>query len=339
MKYFKSGAAKEKTVFQRLNEFLFLYLIERNQEKIISMATEDFFAAGLASGHVIKSRKELNEIWNLEKDGYVNVTDYEILDFAMVFRGALYAECFCTVQLRRKSAVIENGPCCFNITAGFQKEGDQYLLSLLFLSRPYLPEAFFEKIWGEYRTNLGLPDQSQYASQDLILSMLNDAARDPLTGVYNRRSGEALIQKALTGEITYVFLVLDIDHFKEINDIYGHQEGDRVLQYTVDLMQHSFRGSDIIFRLGGDEFVIFAYPCSDPEVLERKLRRINQQYQREMERNYKESGSSLSFGGVCGEGATSFQELYRRADRVLYEVKHSARQRQMIQKIKDISKS
>ncbi len=271
----------------------------------------------------------------------INVTagffkEEEQYRLSLLFLSEAYLPCFGTIWIHKKSAGRCDGPYCINVTAGFFKEEEQYRLSLLFLSEAYLPEEFFDKIFREYKNNSYELDQPGYEAQDVFLTMLNDAVRDPLTGVYNRRSGEALIQKALDDETSYVFLVLDIDHFKEINDIYGHQEGDKVLQYTVQLMRNSFRGSDIIFRLGGDEFVIFAYPCNDLRIMEEKLQKMNAEYEKEIETYYTKSQSSLSFGGVFGSGRISFQKLYKKADQVLYGVKHSQDQNQMIRKIETI---
>lgn len=330
---YKMDIIDQNTVFNALNDFFFTYFIERDKEKILSIITDDFFAVGLDRDHEIKSKEQMRQFLESEQKDFCDVIDYEMKNFTMVLRQKIFIECFCTVIIRKINGIMHNCPYCVNVTAGFIKDRDKYYLSLLSVSEAYLSEEFFSRMFGEYKTDSYVSDQSRYAAQDMFLNMLNDAVTDPLTGIYNRRSGEALIQKALARETSFVFLVLDIDHFKEINDIYGHQEGDRILQYTVNLMRRSFRGSDIIFRLGGDEFVIFAYPCDDPKVMERKLEKMNLEYQKEIKMHYKESQSSLSFGGVCGEGEISFQTLYQKADSVLYEVKHSKQHRQMIRRI------
>lgn len=336
MGYYRSEITDEDIVFQKLNEILFSYFIENDFQKILPQITDDFFAVGMMGETVIQGKKEAAQKGLSKEEVFGMITDYEIKNFTAVCRQEKFIECFGTVWIYKKSVGRCDGPYCINVTAGFFKEKEQYRLSLLFLSEAYLPEEFFDKIFREYKNDSYELDQTGYEAQDIFLTMLNDAVRDPLTGVYNRRSGEALIQKALDDETSYVFLVLDIDHFKEINDIYGHQEGDKVLQYTVRLMRNAFRGSDIIFRLGGDEFVIFAYPCNDQSVMEEKLQKMNAEYEKEIETYYTKSQSSLSFGGVFGAGRISFQTLYKKADQVLYEVKHSQDQSQMIRKIEMI---
>jgi len=86
------------------------------------------------------------------------------------------------------------------------------------------------------------------------------ATRDPLTGVYNRRYFNEVIEQELVRSRRYEhpigFLMIDIDRFKEINDRFGHQMGDRVLKAVADLLVAQVRESDIVVRYGGDEFLI-----------------------------------------------------------------------------------
>lgn len=148
-----------------------------------------------------------------------------------------------------------------------------------------------------------------------------EAKKDILTGLYNRNGGENLIVRALHKNQSYIFIIMDIDNFKNINDIYGHHEGDVMLKYVADLMISFFRSTDIILRLGGDEFVLFACPCNNSFIIEEKLKMINDIYIRKVQREYPLSKSSLSFGGIKGSDTTSFLSLYKKADRILYDVK------------------
>lgn len=84
---------------------------------------------------------------------------------------------------------------------------------------------------------------------------------DYLTGLYNRRQLDQYLQRAIR-EITHkellLMIMMDIDRFKEINDTYGHIEGDKALKHTADLLNTTFRSDDFISRYAGDEFVIIA---------------------------------------------------------------------------------
>ena len=161
--------------------------------------------------------------------------------------------------------------------------------------------------------------------------LLWEARMDPLTGLYNRRGGIEAIEKALESGKPWLLLLLDIDFFKQVNDLYGHQEGDAILCYVAQLLKSSFRGSDILVRMGGDEFVAFLQPCGDPEAIQRKLEKIGRLYQEKVQAHCPLSGSTLSFGGLYGSGTASFSALCREADQLLYMCKQDGRGRYQLQ--------
>jgi diguanylate cyclase (GGDEF)-like protein len=84
----------------------------------------------------------------------------------------------------------------------------------------------------------------------------DEAMTDPLTGLPNRRAWDELLQQRLTagGEQTLCLAILDLDHFKQINDVYGHAVGDQVLRQTGETAVASLRQDDFVARIGGDEF-------------------------------------------------------------------------------------
>lgn len=155
--------------------------------------------------------------------------------------------------------------------------------------------------------------------------LLEESIRDSLTGVYNRKGGEGFITNALHTPEPYVFLIMDIDKFKAVNDIYGHHQGDVLLQYVANQLTSTFRSTDIILRLGGDEFIIFIHPCYKKEIVEQKLQTLREQYKEEIAKHYPLSNSTISFGGVYGLKSSSFLELYQISDKILYEIKHSTK--------------
>jgi len=97
------------------------------------------------------------------------------------------------------------------------------------------------------------------------------ALTDPLTGAYNRRYLMPQTQRNLADYQRYMrlssLLLIDIDHFKSINDDYGHATGDRVLQGVVKLISDRIRGVDMLFRLGGEEFVVLLTEVASPSAV------------------------------------------------------------------------
>ncbi|MBK6305429.1 MAG: diguanylate cyclase [Gemmatimonadetes bacterium] len=154
---------------------------------------------------------------------------------------------------------------------------------------------------------------------------------DELTGLYNRRGFLTLAQQQLKlarrGHRELVLLFVDMDDFKEINDTFGHSEGDMALKRASDVLRHTFRDSDIIARLGGDEFVVLATDTgkTGSEIIIQRLRREL------LERNDREGYPyrlSFSVGAARfdPEAPPSIEELMAAADAMLYEQKKYKRQ-------------
>lgn len=104
-----------------------------------------------------------------------------------------------------------------------------------------------------------------------------ESIRDPLTGVFNRRFLEREMQRqfllAEKGSQNLTFMLLDIDHFGQINKQFGHEMGDRILKVATQAIRNSIRYNDLLFRYGGDEFVIIL-PDTDFEEAKQVARRI-----------------------------------------------------------------
>ena len=154
-----------------------------------------------------------------------------------------------------------------------------------------------------------------------LSSLEEENIRDSLTGLYNRKGGEKFIVDCLHNCGSFIFVMMDIDNFKGVNDAYVHYEGDKILKYVADLLHGVFRKTDIIFRIGGDEFGIFIRNCTDGDAIYKKLNKVINEYRDKIITEYPKSESSISFGGVICNKAVSFTSMYKAADKVLYHVK------------------
>ena len=143
---------------------------------------------------------------------------------------------------------------------------------------------------------------------------------DLMTGINNRGSGESKIRKYLLKGEGGMFILLDADKFKSINDEYGHETGDKVLIEIASCLKRSFRDNDVVLRLGGDEFAAYAPLVYNREggeiILERFMEKIRQIDIPEL----MGRAVSVSVGVAFYRPADrfSFEELYRRADRCTY---------------------
>lgn len=151
---------------------------------------------------------------------------------------------------------------------------------------------------------------------------------DPLTKVYNRSAGTQYIVKALAemnpGE-TSAFMLLDLDHFKRLNDTLGHMRGDDALKNVAEILTNHFRKYDIVCRLGGDEFVVFIQRIPI-EVLDRVLTSLLKKMELDYERGDVKVSITISAGvALVPEHGNTFEELYEKADQALYQVKNTTR--------------
>ncbi|WP_417346685.1 diguanylate cyclase [Ferrimonas sp.] len=151
---------------------------------------------------------------------------------------------------------------------------------------------------------------------------------DPLTGIANRLKLDATFQTEIDRARRYqtplCILLGDVDHFKEVNDRFGHQVGDRVLITIAELIQSSLRSSDYAGRWGGEEFLII---CPQTELnqatkLAERIRHQVEAHQFETSRKL-----SISFGVASFSDADSVSSLTTKADRALYQAKAGGRNR------------
>ncbi|MDO9104030.1 MAG: diguanylate cyclase [Methylovulum sp.] len=162
-------------------------------------------------------------------------------------------------------------------------------------------------------------------------STRHEADHDSLTGLFRRQAAERqlirLINTRTDKENPPVLLLLDLDYFKDVNDTYGHEAGDRVLIEAATRFQSCIRTSDIVARLGGDEFLIVLVNCASPEYAQHIARNIVTAIGKPIPLS---STISVQLGVSIGIAVEDSQEqtlekLYNSADLAMYEVKHQGR--------------
>ena len=161
--------------------------------------------------------------------------------------------------------------------------------------------------------------------------LLQMAIRDPLTGLLNRRAFDEELRwiwkQGKDKPFPVGLLVVDIDHFKAVNDCYGHPCGDQVLRGVVELAQEGLVPGDIIGRLGGDEFMVLLDRSNLESCLSVALRFCRSIRQLECYCSGQRVQPSVSVGLAWCAAGTSFAEAYERADQALYAAKRGGRGR------------
>jgi diguanylate cyclase (GGDEF)-like protein/PAS domain S-box-containing protein len=153
------------------------------------------------------------------------------------------------------------------------------------------------------------------------------ASRDPLTNLANRRAfqrdGEALLARAKQEGFSVALLYLDLDRFKPVNDTYGHEMGDILLQKVAIRLKETLRSTDLLARIGGDEFVLVLSATQGNDIVEVCNRLLS-----DIRRPFQVSGHHLSIDvsiGIasCPEHSCDLDELLKYADSAMYEAKNA----------------
>jgi diguanylate cyclase (GGDEF)-like protein len=156
-----------------------------------------------------------------------------------------------------------------------------------------------------------------------------NATTDPLTSLYNRRFFEDYFAKELNRSIRYThklaLVIFDLHRFKEVNDRFGHPQGDALLQMAASTLRKSLRTSDYAFRIGGDEFALLL-PQSDTEQAAALSRRLRAAYATSIEPLNLRIPLALDYGlAVYPEDGELQEVLIRVADERLYQLKNGTR--------------
>lgn len=207
-----------------------------------------------------------------------------------------------------------------NVVKGLAAGADDYL------TKPFDPAELMGRI-GVGRRIIDLHRQID-AKNKLLEEM---AHSDPLTGLPNRRAIEEWAGRQLRGAARHGFaywvVLADLDSFKRINDTYGHEGGDALLQKFAEILKTVIRASDICGRLGGDEFLLVI-----THVEAESINKTVERFREKLAAQQFQIGGELvtitaSFGiaGFHGKEILDFNTLVRRADKALYAAKRAGR--------------
>ena len=167
-------------------------------------------------------------------------------------------------------------------------------------------------------------------------TLRQQSVRDPLTGLYNRRFLEETLDRELARlerkNLPLSLIMIDVDHFKNFNDTFGHEAGDAVLRDLGGILQRYVRGGDVACRYGGEEFTI-VLPEASLEI-GRQRAEILREAARELRlvHDGKSLGAvTLSLGVACfPEHGRRREQLLQTADAALYEAKNNGRNRVVV---------
>lgn len=250
--------------------------------------------------------------------------------------GAMYIVCFATLLMARRRDAADYA--IIAIVA---------IQAIDFLVRPNLTLMFERTIPADqyrdsvYYSLIGLVLGVKSVATAMVLigatiaewtrAVRETSEADPLTGLHNRAAFEeamrTVVPKAHAESRPLSLVVADIDHFKQVNDIWGHQSGDKAISSFGRLISEMIRGCDTAGRVGGEEFCIAVWNCPN-EPAERLAERIRQAFaQLDHEGLSNDIRLTASFGVATAQNGESYKDLFARADAYLYEAKFNGRNR------------
>ncbi len=152
---------------------------------------------------------------------------------------------------------------------------------------------------------------------------------DPLTGVRNRFGLDDALNREMNlanrNRQSFSILVIDIDHFKKVNDTYGHSAGDKVLKNVADEIRRGIRSTDQLFRFGGEEFVVLLNDSNAEDAAFIADRILNRVRNSKVSYNRQSIAVSASIGLACLRNGDSVEDIFNRADQALYAAKNDGR--------------
>ncbi|MBR5229351.1 MAG: EAL domain-containing protein [Firmicutes bacterium] len=178
---------------------------------------------------------------------------------------------------------------------------------------------------GHIRSYFRLWDVTDIKESEMKLQERSE--RDGLTGLYNRVTVEEFIGEKLQTEASPgIFIILDMDHLKQINDSYGHSEGDKAIRIVADTIRSHFRSSDIVGRIGGDEFVVYMPGAAkNKDVISSSIMDLVRKLSMLSVGDDEDMSVTCSIGCVVAQKDSTYSSLYRQADKAMYHVKKNGK--------------
>ncbi|MFK5883815.1 MAG: sensor domain-containing diguanylate cyclase [Candidatus Izemoplasma sp.] len=322
-----------------IKSFLYSQQSEESIRKFTEIFTDELDINKLsdkALAHIIEYTQSKAGMFIIDQGGYLEVTSSHLIkDPNSVIKLDIVKDAFETgkrtdfefkYQIKVETGLLDFFPKAI-LLEPISYKGEVLGVLLLASTRSYNPSVF--KDLGVYTKGLSLGLHNAIIHEKLQKL----AVLDPLTKVYNRRFGMQRLSeeygRSIRTDNPFGIMMLDIDHFKNVNDTYGHLVGDYVLVNFAKIIKSSLREGDLLIRYGGEEFIVILPGANAKGTLEvaEKIRRTIQE--NVMKHNDQEIKITVSIGisSYPENEITSIDDLIEIADKGLYHAKDTGRNR------------
>lgn len=297
-------------------------------------AGETFTERECQPGEIILPEGEHSDMFYLIRAGHAVVIKGELENPTVIgFRGLgdAIGEMGLLENMPRSATVIALTPVSLlglgrETFHKFLAENPTFGINLMSMLSGRIRESDEERLRGVVR---------ERQKEEVLEDLSKLAIYDPLTGLYNRRqmdetlSAEAI--HAMQRKDVVGIIMADIDHFKTVNDTYGHRAGDLMLQATAQILKKSVRAADSVCRYGGEEFAIIM-PGASLTILERTAEKIRSRFEKlRLEYEDHTIQTTISLGAASfPQHASNLTEVLERADQALYQAKRAGRNRVVV---------
>ena len=187
-----------------------------------------------------------------------------------------------------------------------------------YIHKPFRPDVLLRRV------------EHTLKDYEHMKDLREEAVTDPLTGLLNK-GGVAKVMTRVCLEQSGVFMIIDLDSFKLVNDLYGHDDGDEILKCFAAVVRANVRSEDIVGRIGGDEFIAFCYGVNEEPFIRHFSESVNEQFLAGA-RRILGADMSIPFGASIGavyvpgeNGSRDYEEVFKNADDTLYNVKQNGK--------------
>lgn len=160
---------------------------------------------------------------------------------------------------------------------------------------------------------------------NLIEQLDEENKKDPLTQLYNKVYCKNYMEMWMRNktDVCLALFLIDVDNFKDVNDVLGHLAGDQVLKRIADILTGIFRQTDVVGRFGGDEYMVLMRNALERSIVENKAQEICEQVQNLVLEGYEDARFSVSIGiALYPQHGENYEVLMQNADMALYQVKN-----------------